>query len=189
MKTKPLISLGFLLALVLLLGPAAGAQAPAGAPSEQAARFVQKFYDGYLAKLKASRNKSHVVSPFELTLKEKAADFSPDLLKALKDDLEAAKQVPDEIVGLDFDPFLNSQDMGEKYAVGGVTQKGDRYWVEVFGYWEKKKSARPDITPEVAFQNGRWVFTNFHYSAGNIPVNENLLSILQQLKNDRNKKP
>jgi hypothetical protein len=41
--------------------------------------------------------------------------------------------------------------------------------------------------PELAFENGKWVFTNFHYGDSDIPANENLLSVLQQLKKERDK--
>lgn len=126
-------------------------------------------------------------SVFEKTLSEKASSFSPDLLKALQEDLAASKKSPDEIVGLDFDPFLDAQDTAEKYVVGEVHQQGDRYRVDVFGFWEGKKNPKPDVVPELAFQNGNWVFMNFHYRESDIPVNENLLSVLQQLKKDREK--
>jgi hypothetical protein len=168
--------------------PPSQAQPPAASsPSQAAGQFVQQFYNWYLAKEKAAMNKSHSETVFELTLREKQASFSPELVKALKEDLAASKKSPEEIVGLDFDPFLNAQDMGERYIVGKVTPKGDHYWVEVFGVWGGKKNVKPDVVPELAFQNGSWIFTNFHYGNSSIPVNENLVSILQQLKKDREK--
>jgi hypothetical protein len=60
-------------------------------------------------------------------------------VKGLKEDLAASKKSPGEIVGLDFDPFLNAQDIAERYLVGKITPKGDHYWVEVFGVWGGRK--------------------------------------------------
>ena len=91
-----------------------------------------------------------------------------------------------EHVGLDFDPFLNAQDIAERYLVGKITPKRDHYWDEVFGVWGGQKNSNPDVVPELAFENGQRIFTNFHYGKTDIPVNENLVSILRQLnKNDR----
>ena len=36
----------------------------------------------------------------------------------------AYKKSPEEIVGLDFDPFLNAQDIAERYLVGKIIPKG-----------------------------------------------------------------
>jgi hypothetical protein len=48
----------------------------------------------------------------EIVLKSKYA-FSPELASKLKEDLAAQEKSPGEIVGLDFDPFLNAQDVGD----------------------------------------------------------------------------
>jgi len=90
-------------------------------------------------------------------------------------------------VGLDFDAFLNAQDIPERYLVGKITPNGDHYWVEVFGVWNGQKNSNPDVVPELAFENGQWIFTNFHYGKTASPVNENLVSVLQILKKDRRK--
>jgi hypothetical protein len=52
----------------------------------------------------------------------------------------------------------------------------------------RKRSSNPDVVPELAFENGQWIFTNFHYGKTGSPVNENLVSVLQILKKDRRKK-
>jgi hypothetical protein len=127
-------------------------------------------------------------SGLEVTLREKRSSFSPELVKGLKEDLAASKKSPAEIVGLDFDPFLNTQDIAERYLVEKITPKVDHYWVEVFAVWNGQKNSNPDVVPELAFENGQWIFTNFHYGKTDIPVNENLLSVLQVLKKDRRKK-
>ena len=126
-------------------------------------------------------------SALEVALREKRSSFSPELVKGLKEDLAASKKSSGEIVGLDFDPFLNAQDIAERYFVGKITQTGDHYLVEVFGVWEGQKKSNPDVVPELAFENGQWIFTNFHYGKTASPVNENLVSVLQILKKDRRK--
>jgi hypothetical protein len=150
--------------------------------------FVQQFYNWYVAKENALTKSNSRESALEVALREKQSSFSAELVKALKNDLTASKGSPEEVVGLDFDPFLNAQDMGERYLVGKITPKGDHYWVEVFGIWEGKKNTKPDVVPELAFQNGQWIFTNFHYGETSTPTNENLLSVLQQLKKERRKR-
>jgi hypothetical protein len=77
--------------------------------------------------------------------------------------------------------------IAERYLVGQITPKGDHYLVEVFGVWGGQKKSSPDVVPELAFENGQWLFTNFHYGKTDLPVNESLLSVLQILKKDRRK--
>ena len=149
--------------------------------------FVQQFYDWYAAKENALTKSNSRESALEVSLREKRSSFSPELVKGLKEDLAASNKSSGEVVGLDFDPFLNAQDIAERYLVGRVTPKGDHYLVDVFGVWGGKKKSTPDVVPELAFDSGQWIFTNFHYGKTDIPVNENLLSVLQILKKDRRK--
>jgi len=181
----------FLPAILILLLGASISKAETAAPASQSAacaQFVQKFYDWYLATENAQMKAGSKESAEEVALREKQSNFSPALVKGLKEDRAAAKKNSGEIVGLDFDPFLNSQESPSRCVVGKVTSKDGHYRVEVFVILEKKKSAKPDVTPELVFEKGHWVFTNFHYGSSSIPANENLVSVLQQLKKDRTKK-
>lgn len=119
----------------------------------------------------------------------KRANFSPELMRQLKEDAAAQAKVTGEIVGLDFDPILFSQNPGQRYIAGNVTPKGDRYWVDVYGVWDGKKSAKPSVVPELIYRNGKWVFVNFHYGHSKFPENENLLSVLKVLRENRKKYP
>jgi hypothetical protein len=103
--------------------------------------------------------------------------------------LAAAAKNSDEIVGLDFDPFLNTQDPCNRYEVGKAIAKGNSYWVEVYGICSGKRSAKPDVWPEVVRVNGHWRFANFHYEhqAGEYPDSADLLGILKTLRQDRQK--
>jgi Protein of unknown function (DUF3828) len=173
--------------LLLLLSCASLAQQPssnsgtAKAANETVAscrRFVQSFYDWY--KGKAGTN-------FEAALRDKRSAFDPELFKALQEDIQAQAKVPGEIVGLDFDPIVNSQDPCERYVVGSVTRKGDNYKVQVFGVCSGKKNAKPDVTAELATKDGQWQFTNFHYTYDSGP--SSLLAILESPRKEREQHP
>ena len=180
-------SLTALLILFISAQSAMGQGAAAPAQSQACAEFVGQFYNWYLAKEDELMKGNSQKSALEVSLVEKKSSFSPGLVKALNEDLAASRKSPGEIVGLDFDPFLDAQDLGERYLVGKATPKDDHYWVEVFGVWGGKKSAKPDVVPELVLENGHWIFINFHYENTGIPVNENLVSILQELKKSREK--
>lgn len=140
--------------------------------------FVQGFYDWYAPRLAKDKNGS----VYPRALKEKASAFSPDLLHALKEDLAAQSKSKDEIVGLDFDPFLNSQDPAPIFKVGKITQGRDSYHVDVHAVSNGKPEPKPSVTAIVVNQKGQWIFADFHY-----PEGENLLHLLRQYKNDREK--
>jgi hypothetical protein len=78
-------------------------------------------------------------------------------------------------VGLDFDPFLNSQDPSERFVVESVVMKGAGCWVKVRGI--SKRQAQETVVPEVACTNGRCQFVNFHYEYDGHPTD--LLTILK----------
>jgi hypothetical protein len=130
--------------------------------------FVQDFYRRHLTE--------------DAVLKAKPALLTPALQRELKEDYDASAKSPDEIVGLDFDPFLNTQDPCERYEVGKVTMHGtDRASAEIYSVCEGKRSPKPDVIADVVFANGRWQFDNFHYPDSH----EDLLSVLKKLKKDR----
>jgi len=145
-------------------------------------QFVQDFYNWYADNM----NKASVAPSLEKVLSLKASSFSPELAVALKEDAVASAKVTDEIVGLDFDPILDTQSDVHKYTAGEANLKGANFLVPMFDNFEKKASVAT-VTAEVAYNNGHWIFKNFHYPKSNIPVNENLLSILKVLKAERDK--
>ncbi len=146
------------------------AKAPFAATSPR--RFVQGFYDWYLPQ--AFNGKG---DPEEDALKSKKALFSPELFRALMDDRKAQSKDPSEVVGLDFDPFLNSQDPAKHYSVGKTEHKGQDWLVSVYSSYSTKE---PAVTAQVERSNGGWRFTNFLYGKG-----DNLLLVLRKLKKDR----
>lgn len=140
-------------------------------------QFVVDFYKWYVPK--------HTL---EDAVKVRGRQFSAKLYKALKKDIDAASKSPGEIVGLDFDPIVNGQDVADRYRVGQCRKKDGKFFVDVYAEWKEPsvpKSKGPDIVAELSAQEGRYVFENFHYGETKFKENENLLSILKVLENDR----
>ena len=162
-----------LLGLFLLSAPAAWAD-PAG--QKQAVAFVQKFYDWYVPiMLKPLKEPSSNVA-----IAKRGSLFDPPLLKALKEDAEAARNSPGDIVGLDFDPFVNAQDPDHKYVAGEVSESGGLYLVNVYSVRKGKRVAKPDVVAELKPANDSFVFSNFRYG-----TDGDLVQMLKQLADDR----
>ena len=142
--------------------------------------FVKQFYDWYVPEAV----KEDTGSVWDLALEHKSYAFSHQLLRQLKEDSEAQAKVEGEIVGLDFDPFLNSQDVDEGYVTGKVTRKGGSCWVEVYGTRSGRRS-RQHVGPGLKLKNGHWLFVNFHYPNASRREFENLLSQLKSLRDQR----
>lgn len=146
--------------------------------SEAAVRsFTADFYRWYTPV--ALRNNS--VPAADLALARRPSDFGPILSRALKADSEAQSKVDGELVGIDFDPFLDSQDPCDHYEIGRVSQKGRSYRVAIYGICSGKRDDNPDVIAEVARQDGSWVFTNFLYP----PLHTDLRAILKALQDER----
>jgi hypothetical protein len=115
-------------------------------------------------------------------LKQRPNALTPALADALKADRAAAAKNKDEIVGLDGDPFLDSQDPCESYEVGTAAPGGTRALVPVYSVCQGKRSAKPEFTVELALQKDKWQIANIHFQRGG-----DLVSLLARLKNDREK--
>lgn len=151
--------------------------------SAQCRKFVRDFYDWYVPIANSKTN----IAASDIAIREKPKDFAPDLLAALQEDSRAQAENPGMIVGLDFDPFLNSQDPAAHYFIGRVILRGNTFWVEVFEESHGKKAAKPSVVPELRIDSGRCVFVNFHTSL--LPGKEevDLLSWLRTLRKQREK--
>ncbi|MBX3072749.1 DUF3828 domain-containing protein [Candidatus Obscuribacterales bacterium] len=147
-------------------------------------RFVQEFYNYYVPLVGGEGPTA------EKAIEEKKALFGQDLYKKLKEDFDAQAKVTGEIVGLDFDPFLNSQDPAPRYVVGEVTERAGHYSAAVHSVSsDGKRNPKPDVVPELVQKNNKWIFLNFHYGKSSFPENENLLSVLKALSDSRKKNP
>jgi hypothetical protein len=151
--------------------------------SKACGKFVQDFYDWYVIK---AENESQLPAS-STAIKEKREIFSADIRKALEVDFKAQENSPGEIVSLDFDPFLNSQDPSNQYMVGKVVIAKSTCLVDVHNMVAGKKSATPAVVAEVKSFNGKLRFVNFYYKTSNKSFKENLLELLKRL-NDRRKR-
>jgi len=107
-------------------------------------------------------------------------------LHALRIDSEAQARAKGELVGLDFDQFLGSQDPADHYEARRATVKNGTCSV---GVWRASptdtaaKMDRPEAVAELKQQNGGWRFANFTYSVGG----SDLLHLLANLRQERRK--
>lgn len=172
--------------VLVLVAAAAAVPAPAARPSPapaapatddgaRAKAFVAAFYAWY----------EHSGRPLgeSVVLRANKDALSPELHAALKADLEASARVKDEVVGLDFDPFLNTQEASEPFDAGTAVAKGDSWWVPL----TDRKSHVLRVTAEVTCAAAGCRIANLHYPAQELPENENLVSILKVLARDRAK--
>ena len=170
--------LGFLLTCALLQGQTQ----TSGATEDSCRKFVQQFYDWYLPQAK----KQHSPSPGDIVVKYKSQSFSRELRMRLKEDSDAQARSRD-LVGLDFDPFLNTQDPGfERCTVGKIVRKTASYWAEVTCVFPGANAEKSKIMPELVLNEGRWLFVNFHYREGAKAYD--LLTMLKALREDRKPK-
>lgn len=149
-----------------------------GQTRQQVKRFVHDFYNWYVAQ--ALKNDKQPA--WSAALKDKRSAFSPALFLALKEDSDAQAKAS-EIVGLDFDPFLNTQDPCDRYEVGNVIPHAAGYRIEIYGVCSGKRNQKPDVVADLIRQDGSWAFTNFLYPA----IHGDLRDILRALRQERQK--
>ena len=146
--------------IALVVWPAAAVGQPAREPADSAAlRFVRGFYAWYVPAQARSHERG-----VELVLKHRGSALGDELRRALVQDSVAQARAKGEIDGLDFDPFLNSQDPCDSYAARRVRRDGDGFAVEIYGTCRVKKDARPDVVVELAPRATSWVIRNIKYS-------------------------
>ena len=131
-------TLPFLLSLAV-----AALQAQEAKREDSVRKFAQDFYRWYVP-IAAKDNKG---TAFEIAIKQRPSSFSPQLLQGLRDDAEAQAKAVGEMVGLDFDPFLNSQDPSNHYVIGQINLKNDGYWVDITLQSQRKRMRKPVSLP------------------------------------------
>jgi hypothetical protein len=164
-------TLGTILLLASLV-PSLSAQTQDGS-SQQAISFVQHFYDWYLPV--ALRNQKEPVSA--VAISRKPTLFDAPLLRALRDDAAAQTKTTGEIDGLDFDPFLNSQDAPAHYRVLRATGP----IVTVIGFNQQISKPAVTLSVEVHCEGDHCVLVNFYYPADRTVEKTDLLTILRIL--------
>jgi hypothetical protein len=160
--------------LVTFLSVTLHAEKPSQGNAEQSCRtFVEGFYDWYVPLA------LHSVKAYETVLKGKTGFFSPSLVHQLREDYESQAHAT-EITGLDFDPFLNSQDPSDRFLVTSVRAQGKHCSTEVRGIASGTK--QEEIHPELLLAGEKWQFVNFRYTK-----DSDLLGILRSLREEQRK--
>ena len=114
-------------------------------------QFVEGFYRWYLPII--LNPQTSIAS--DVALKYKASAFSPELLRLLKAD-SAAQAGCEDLIGLDFDPFLYTQDSEGHYEVGKITQTGQSYRAEIYGVRSGVRFDKPSVIAEFTVKSGHW---------------------------------
>lgn len=146
-------------------------------------QFAQNFYSWYVPLTQKETN----IPAFAVALQHRPAVFDPLLLRALKADFQAQQQAKGELVGIDFDPFVGSQDPTDRYDLRNIRVSGDRCSVEV---WRNspndtsQKSEKPDAVAKLSRRSGRWFFEDFQYP----DMNAALMQVLDTLRKERQSK-
>jgi len=173
---KPSLNAGFVL---VGLGLACGKAAPVpDLELADAAGFVRAFYAWYLPAAGTG-------SGLQRAMADSATLFAPALVQAIEADGEAQAKNPNEVVGLDGDPFLDAQDFCPAYDVGTARREGTLVLVDVRGNCEGQTDSAPHVAAQLSRQGSGWIFTNFRYPRRN----SDLLKDLAELKRERERAP
>ena len=123
--------------------------------------FVEGFYSWYVP-----HNMSGVsIADMSKHLQLIRSELSPQLAKLLEEDSAAQAKCKD-LIGLDFDPFLYTQEPAQHYKVGRTIQTKTGYRAYIYRLESGKRADKPDVTAEFAQRDGRWYFVNFYYPGG-----------------------
>jgi Protein of unknown function (DUF3828) len=165
--------------LLIVTVPAGSTETKKQGEPQSCKTFVQSFYEWYVP---LAHRKDLKGPASNLAMKYKKSAFSARLYQALKTDSDAQAR-SQELVGLDFDPFLNSQDPDPRYEVRSVKESDEHCSAEVLGVGDGEKRTQADVVAELAHGGEGWKFVNFHYPRDKT----DLLEVLKGLEEDRRK--
>jgi len=152
--------------------------------------FVQEFYNWYLPRfnipISPVNEKNSAQGPTsDDVLKIRPEALSPKLLHMLQGDSEASAKAVGEIVGLDFDPFLNTNgDFGTEARVTRVSLVNGLCRVSVQGY--EKNQPEGQVFAELSPKGNLWVFEDFYFD-GSFSHSKDLIQTLNELAAFRRK--
>lgn len=125
-----LVTIGFGLSLGFMASCSIQSQSNQLAASQESCRaFAQSFYQWYVETV-LNQSEMHSV---DFVLRHRSSVLAPELLEHLRRGSHDRGNVSGLAVGLDFDPFVNSQDPADRYVVENVRQKGHNWFADVFG--------------------------------------------------------
>jgi catechol 2,3-dioxygenase-like lactoylglutathione lyase family enzyme len=144
----------------------------------EAQRWVHDFVARYLGQFGDMSDKPDNWDPIAML----NARLVPSLRQALAADRDAARANDEEIVGLDFDPFVNSQDPCETYRAGGVFVRGDSLQVAIHATCDYGSPLFPDAVYILVRGGADFLIADIQY-----PGNSSLTQILKYLAEQRAK--
>lgn len=174
----PMLASAVALGLALVTAPVAKAD---DASPESARAFVQGFYDWYLGQtLAALKPKSGKAFDFIDAVRRRPNWFSPELTRLLEEDVAAAKRCRDEVVGLDWDPFLETQDPAPTYMAGKVEKTVNGFRVSVDFHNKGFGGVRnPTAQADVTLVAGHWMFVDFIEEPTDPKLRQGLIATLK----------
>lgn len=112
--------------LVTCVALSGGCAPSQGRVSSDPRASLQSFYDAYTTAFERGQSHQFVLDTTTM--------IGADLRRALLADWDASAADSTQIVGLDFDPFLNSQDPCGVYRVGADSQAGQQHFLQVSAF-------------------------------------------------------
>jgi hypothetical protein len=171
LKNIRLLTLGVIMLNMVAL-PDLKAQVKAG-DKTSAKAFVQQFYDWYVPLYqKGQLRQRNQVSPAQTALSQKKDYFDNRLFNALSTYYNTpAPKGAEDVLGIDIDPFLSSQDLDFHYTIAGIKQKGANYLANVRCITNKRiahtaATGEASVIVEVGKIKGRWKLIDFRYDNG-----------------------
>jgi hypothetical protein len=151
----------------------------ADSEAQSAVLFAQGFYGWY------ARHGDR----YEAAVRDSPSFFAPVLLEAMRADIAAQARRPGEIVGLDWDPFLATQDPCDPYRVGRAARRGDTILVAVKGMCtDMQPRTGPDAIAELGRSKRRWVFVDFRHGGDSGSLLQDLAALRQGRASDSARK-
>ncbi len=126
-------------------------------PSKSPREFVEQFYAWYVPRAQSEDS----TQGWNNSLKLMRWDLSAQLAKLLEEGA-AARARCKEAVGLDFDPFLRTNEPSDHYEVGNIDRIGDHYRAKIHRIVSGKRKDVPDVIAEFVRKEGRWFFLDFY---------------------------
>jgi hypothetical protein len=123
--------------------------------------FVEGFYSWYVPHNMSGDSIAEMGKHLGLIRSE----LSPQLAKLLEED-SAAQAKCQDLIGLDFDPFLYTQEPAKHYKVGPAVQTKAGYRANIYRLESGKRADKPDVLAEFTQRDGHWYFVNFYYPGG-----------------------
>jgi hypothetical protein len=121
---------------------------------------IQAFYDWYVPASDSNRGGPAWYAAFGRT----PPILSSELLQALRADSANKARTPGDLVGLDFDPLLASQDPCARYEVGQGSIDRDTVRLALHAVCNGERSAQPELLLLVTQHEANWLIENVQYS-------------------------